>query len=358
MNSNELQPGDLIFSFSSIGEAEHLALYAGKKGGVPYVLHATTAPHDAVMLTYLTPPGENCHYRVMRPLNVPLALDAKEVLLTWVEHLVPYASVKKRDKILNWIDNLGGLDNPTRSGIIQQEYGKKTYQDNYSQYLLMANHLPFIPLTYTDENKIEGLRCAEALVAAFNIALLLQHATHRDDKWFIEDVASLEDFVDALDNPLPFDAKNALSFGVYQHCLDSPMHWDNQGELTYLSYPEPGPSDKTDWRDFKASLQAVARINTLRFIESPRAIPENSEMDQYLRFSPISPATTSITRSRSASLSVLRARSISTSSIDLNDDEGPIVRLLESPFYVSFFRKSSPIEPVELKPGNTPAQHI
>ena len=265
MNSDQLQPGDLLFSFNSNKESEHLALYAGSKNGVPYVLHATSKPHNAVMLTHLIRADSGCEYQVMRPTNTDLALDAKQILLGWVEHLVPYASDETLDRILNLIDRLGGLDNP-RSGIIQEQHGKKTYGINYSHYLLMTNHLPFIPVSYTKAGKIEGLRCAEAITAAFNIALLMLYASQEEDKWIIEHVDSIDEFVSELDNPLPFDAIEACSTGIYKHCVDSPFHWKNLGPLTLLDYPEPDEASKADWREFKTSLQSVAAENTALFL--------------------------------------------------------------------------------------------
>jgi hypothetical protein len=118
----------------------------------------------------------------MRPVNTTLAQDAKQILLGWVQHLVPFASAEKYDKIFNTIDHLGGLDNALLSGAIQEDYGKKTYKKNYSQYLLMANHLPYIPISLTIAGEIEGLLCSEAIIAAFNIALLMLNANYREDQ--------------------------------------------------------------------------------------------------------------------------------------------------------------------------------
>ena len=332
MNSDQLKPGDLIFSFNCNNEAEHLAMYAGSKNGVPYVLHATSKPHNAVMLTHLTDADEGCEYRVMRAVDTELALDAKHILLTWVEHLVPFASVEKRDAIFNLIDRLGGVDTP-QAGLIQEHHGKKTYEMNYSQYLLMANHLPYIPISYTKEEKVEGLRCTEAVIAAFNIALLMMHATQIEDKWIIEHVASLGEFVAELDNPLPFDAKESLPTGVYKHCADSTLHWENHGVLTITPYPKPDSIGKADWREFKASLEAVAIENTAQFLASPKGSPAHHDLSLYMVFNPAAVTRTSPQN--------LRARSASSSSVDFGDEGRPKSRLRESPIYCTFFTNES-----------------
>lgn len=340
INSNQLQSGDLIFYFNSIKEAEHIALYAGSKDGVPYVLHATSAPHNAVMLTHLKEADSGCEYRVMRALDNFLSLKAKEILLTWVEYAVPFASVEKRDGIFNLMDKMGGIDNPVQSGAIQDKHGKKTYAKNYSQYLLMANHLPFIPLTYTSENKIEGLLCSEAIIAAFNIALLMMHATQIGDQWVIDSAPTFNDFIKLLNNPLPFDAKEALPNGIYKHCLDSPMQWIDQGSLTIILYSEPDSTSKADWREFKSALQAVALENTTRFLESQIDSSENHELNLYF-----APPSTGSDRSLLSSPRGMRWRSASTSSIESNEKDSHASKLRESPIYSTFFKSLSPIVP-------------
>jgi hypothetical protein len=173
MDDNELKTGDLIFYLDTLGTVEHIALYANHKLGIPYVVHAVTAPYNSVMLTCLKKPDHGCSYKVMRPINTDLALISTGILFRWVEHQVPFATREKRDLLINTLDKEGGFDN-VDAGKIQESYGKKGYESNFLQYLLMANALPYIA---EEDGAIKGLRCAEAIVAAFNIALVISHAT-------------------------------------------------------------------------------------------------------------------------------------------------------------------------------------
>ena len=353
MHSDQLQSGDLIFYFNSTNKAEHLALYAGSKNGVPYVLHATSAPHHAVMLTNLVAADEGCSYQIMRPLNIDLALDAKQILLDWVEFLVPFASADKQDKIYNKIDDLGGFNNSSNADAIQETYGKATYIKNYSQYLLMANHLPFIPINYTKEGKIEGLRCTETIIAAYNIALLMMHATYLSNLWTIEHVATLDEFANTLDNPLPFDSTVAMPIGVYKHCMENPVHWNNLGELTLLPYPKPDPASKADWREFKESLRKVAVENTSRFIASPKSSIENRDLSRCFTFKPGAECSAA---SATAS-SPARGRACSLSFIERNEDDPSQAKLKESPIYCTFFNiQPQPVssEAIGFLPISTP----
>ncbi|GGI80454.1 hypothetical protein [Legionella impletisoli] len=266
MNQDELLAGDLIFYFNTLGIAEHIALYAGEKDGIPYVLHATTEPHRAVMLTYLKEPDPFCSYHVMRPVNQILALEAKQILLNWVKHLVPFASDEKYDRLVNPIDELAGFERAD-SGIIQYEYGRRTYRSNFNQYLLFANHLPYIP---EENGKIQGLLCSEAVIAAFNVVLVQTYASSKEifgkKVWNIE--GDIEAFIDSLDSPLPLDAKTTFPAGIYEHCLREPAHWHHLGVLTISPLPAISEHDKAQWKEFISSLKESAQEKALSFSTS------------------------------------------------------------------------------------------
>ncbi|HBI21710.1 MAG TPA: hypothetical protein DDY37_03850 [Legionella sp.] len=217
----------------------------------------------------------------------------------------------------------------------------------------MANHLPFIPVTYTHEGKIEGLLCTEAIIAAFNIAQLMLHASQKEERWVIERDATLREFVCSLDNPLPFDGRATLPAGMYKHCIDTPTHWEDHGQLTVLSIPEPDLKCKADWREFKTSLKEVAMENTARFIESPKGSSQHHDVNHYFRFipgaeSPVSPPQ-------------MRIRSASTSSISpiqLNEEGSPRSRLRSSPIYCTFFTNNQSVESsLFLMPESAPVDH-
>lgn len=289
MLESELQIGDLIFFLDTLSNAEHIALFVSMKDDVPYVIHATSAPYYAVMLTRLKPADIGCAYRVVRPIHKNLALIATGILFQWVEHLVPYASREKFDAIMNELDQKGGIDNPN-AGIVQEAHGKATYESNYAQYLIMANSLPYIP---HEEGKIKGLRCAETIVAAFNIALVIMHATLIQSfmgyEWILDGYSSLEVFIASLNNPLPFDAKTTLPAGILTHCLKDKAQWIDQGMLFVDPGEDPAPEKCREiWCEFKTALQTSALEKVNQFLSSPKASLDPSE---YARFFGLTPQT-------------------------------------------------------------------
>ena len=328
MNSNELRSGDLVFSFNSNNESEHIALYAGHKDGVPYVLHATSKPHNAIMLTRLIPADEGCSYHVMRALDTDLSQEVRRIFLDWVEHKVPYASTEKVDRILNLMDKLGGIDTPY-AGEKQEEFGKASYQKNYAYYFQMAHYLPYIPVTHTSSLKIEGLRCCEAIVAAFNIALLMRHATYLNNQWTLGEGQTLEAFVSQLNNPLPFDASASLSAGVYRHCSHTPAHWINCGMMDLLPSLPHSPENKVLWHEFKDALNKVGMENTAQFLKLSNS-PKIAASAQQSLFKPLTELKVG---------QDILARSISFSP-DISVAASPIAELRRSPFYTQFFQRT------------------
>lgn len=260
MTHNELKIGDLIFYLNALGAIEHIAIYIAEKDTVPYVVHAVSAPYYSIMLTQIKPADPGCSYRVMRPINHELALVAAGILLRWVEHQVPFATQEKRNALVNFLDNRGGFDNP-RAGKVQEPHGKKTYRSTYLQYLDMANALPYIP---QEAGEIKGLFCSEAIVSAFNIALLTSCASItpilHGNEWSLSAFTSLGGYLNVLKNPLPFDAKATLPAGMFEHCLTHPEQWSDQGDLTIEHNVDicDNNINKDIWRGFKTALIAEA----------------------------------------------------------------------------------------------------
>jgi len=260
MTNNELKIGDLIFYSNTLGAIEHIAMYIAEKDTVPYVVHAVSRPYDSIMLTQIKPVDPGCSYRVMRPLNHALTLVAAGILLRWVEHQVPFATQEKRSALVNFLDEIGGFDNAS-AGKVQEPHGKKTYRSTYLQYLDMANALPYIP---QEEGEIKGLFCSEAIVSAFNIALLTSYASItsllQGNEWSLSTFTSLGRYINALENPLPFDAKATLPAGIFEHCFSHPEQWSDQGKLSIENNVDICDHDKNKelWRDFKTALLAEA----------------------------------------------------------------------------------------------------
>jgi len=70
---SDLLPGDLIFFMDANDtQADHVALFSGiKKDGQPYVIHAVTQPHHAIVNTLLKA-QEFTSYFVVRNHNLSL----------------------------------------------------------------------------------------------------------------------------------------------------------------------------------------------------------------------------------------------------------------------------------------------
>ncbi len=280
MNDLELQMGDLVYFLATNGVPEHIALYVNHKDGIPYVIHATGHPYNAVMLTRLSSPDDNCNYRVVRPLNKNLAYVATGILFRWVESQIPFATTEKRDAICNYLDDIGGwLDNADLSAIgrIQESYGQETYVSNYSQYVSMLEALPMIP---EEHDRIQGLRCSEAIVAAFNIALLIMHETCKKTlsgyKLDPDPCINLESFIGLLDNPLPFDAKKMVSAGMLKYCSEHPAQWSDLGVLNIqpkILNKEEADSNRSRWLGFRDALRLEAPDKIAPLIASPGSSP-------------------------------------------------------------------------------------
>ena len=270
MTNNDLQIGDLIFYTNTLGSIEHIAMYINHKDTTPYVVHAVSSPYNSIMLTQIKPADPGCSYHVMRPVNNEITLIAAGILLRWVEHQVPFATEKKRNALINCLDDIGGFDTPN-AGKVQEPHGKKTYRATYLQYLDMANALPYIP---KEQNEIKGFSCSEAIVSAFNVALIIACAaiipTLQGDTWSLDAFTSLDDYIDLLKNPLPFDAKSILAAGIFEHCTKNSEDWLNQGVLTIVPREETNFNEhKEVWREFKTALLAEAPEKLKNFIASP-----------------------------------------------------------------------------------------
>lgn len=142
----------------------------------------------------------------------------------------------------------------------QADFGKINYRSTYSQYLSMANALPYV---LGENGDVEGFGCAESVVTAFNLALLMRHAKQVSSvdghiTWGIGD-CSMDEFIASFHNPLPFDAKRSLSAGLYEHCANSPDDWCSMGELSPQESIDPGENAKDIWREFKEILKQRAQ---------------------------------------------------------------------------------------------------
>jgi len=282
MKQSNLVVGDLIFYVSpSLDIVEHTAIYLGEKEGVPYVLHAARDSYKTMMVTHFKNTVDaEFRYRVMRPRDIELSINAIIIFLGWVEYQVPYASQEKIERLLFDVEKYCSLEQK-ESAKIQADYGKKNYCLNYNQYLVMANALPYIVI---DNDDIEGFGCAESVVTAFNLALLMRHARQERSSegrisWSIGDI-TMDEFVGCLHNPLPFDAKRSLSAGLYEHCANSPDDWVKMGELTPQASVAPDEDAKELWKSFKEILKARA----LLLIEKRRTSPDYPSMK--LRYTP------------------------------------------------------------------------
>lgn len=287
MNQSDLLMGDLIFYVSpSLDIVEHTAIYLGEKDGVPYVLHATQDGYNAMMMTHLKNRVDaDFKYRVMRPRNEELSVNAIIIFIGWVELQVPYASKEKINQLMSNVERICSLELKESAGK-QADFGKKDYRSNYSQYLTMLNALPFVEGNSTCE---EGFGCAESIVVAFNLALLKQHAKQESscdgqDVWSIGNI-SLDEFIDKLKNPLPFNAQSSLSAGLYEHCANSPDHWIAMGELCPQAAITPDEDAKEVWRGFKEQLKQ----RSLNLVEKLRSKSESPAMKSFLLLEPSSP---------------------------------------------------------------------
>jgi len=310
MNQNELEIGDIVFYSSPfLGVIEHTSIYLGTMNNVPYVIHATRTPHKSLMVTHLNH-SEDFNYHVVRPTYVDLAVDAIVILLRWVEHQVPYATEQKTSRLFSRAEELFSMELKS-SEKKQAIFGKEHYKSNYSQYITMANTLPYIP---TENGIIEGFGCAESVVSAFNIALFISHATPTVsagiNKWSI-DHSNLEEFIDQIDSPFPFDAKSALSGGLFEHCVSNPAHWTNLGALQVQESQTANEEDKEMWREFKESLKARAHILVNKLSASS---PSKALQKLYTQCN-------STSRPRSHSVNYIDVIAFAESNLDTDDTE-------------------------------------
>ncbi len=278
MNDDELKTGDLVFYVNRRGVTEHIALYVNHKNKVPYVIHATTAPHHCVMLTHLKT-DEFTNYHIMRPTNSDLAMVATGILLRWVEHQIPFASEKKQDDLINPIDKLGGGDGNSRAIIekVQEEYGKRNYKATFPQYIEMANALPLIPTR--EGGQQDGMSCSETIVAAFNIGLLLLHKAYipmmTGNDSSMNSSFSLDALVHLLDSPLPFEAKATLPAGMLKHCAEHSEQWSDRGLLCIQPNEvsdEEMALNKATWLEFRTALKHDSVDKVQQLLNSPTGL--------------------------------------------------------------------------------------
>ena len=166
----DLLPGDLIFFMDSFGKtAEHVAVYAGvKRDGKPYIIHAVTHPHQAVVTTLLKP-LEDTPLHVVRNRSLRLALSAHHRMKTWAEVMVPY-DTEAAGLIMTLEDSMPfchpstGLEKYHRFAV---EMGQKNF---YRRIKYAARRMrPVMPAEESIKSTGRGFRCAEAAILAYQI---------------------------------------------------------------------------------------------------------------------------------------------------------------------------------------------
>ncbi len=256
--------GDVIYFLDTNGIPEHMALYVSKKNDTHYVVHATTVPHRGVMITYLREPDFSCNYQVLRPIDTELSQIALGIILNWVEQKIPFTTDKRRESLMDRLEDRNGYT-PKFARKIQEAYAKSTYVQNYSHYLDMANALPSIP---REAGEITGLACSETIVSAFNIALLIRHASYNPEEKVTGNMFSLPDisetFIRSLANPFPLDAKAVAPAGLIEHCLNDSKQWLDKGLLIDYSPSPPTSEEKIEWKAFiEAFKQSTPQVNVI-----------------------------------------------------------------------------------------------
>lgn len=292
---NELEMGDIVFFCDTSGMAEHTSMYIAKREGIHYIIHATTQPHRGLMITYLKEADINCCYKIVRPKNKELAIEAIGILLTWVEQKVPYANEKKINSLMDYLDEHQGYQ-IAHAGRVQEAYAKENYVKNYARYIEMANALPYIA---NENGEIKGLGCAESVVSAFNIALFIRHAIYarkpssNELMFSLPDAVTLEEFISELNNPLPLDAISTGSAGLLNHCMLDNDNWLYLGILQNYAPIMPTDKNKKDWREFLDNYKNYSidtqkneedEFQELQLIipaRSPRARSSSSESPLY-----------------------------------------------------------------------------
>lgn len=272
---DELKTGDLIFELDSKRTAEHVSMYAGKREGLHYQVHATVGRYKSIMITYL-PEGD---YEVIRSNDNHLALLATGIMYRWVEHQVKFAEVK-HNQLLSRLEDLRGIDLPN-AAVIQEEFGKSMYNTaSIDLYFNMSKALPYVP-------RIAGERmelfCSEAIIAAFNMALMISNeeliqllsATPTS----LPVSVILETMIRELDNPLPFDASSTWPGGMYKHCIEDASHWNNLGTLSHHKDLQIALSEqKKEWLEFRGLLLEDAPTHVEQYMLLERAVTPSVEL--------------------------------------------------------------------------------
>ncbi len=284
----ELKTGDLIFELDSLGSIEHVSIYAGIRQGLHYQVHATLGRHyRSIMITYL----RQNKYAIFRPQNNDLALLATGIMYRWVEFQVPFASEEKRSQLLRSLDRLklqkmsklsvdiSREQREQEEHIIEEDFGKSEYGTRSIQlYINMLKALPFVPVTEGDSTSMPmGLFCSEAIIAAYNIAMMISHEELfrqiNEAPEGLPVTAILEDMIRKLDNPLPFDASSTYPGGMYKHCLENASHWENLGILNHQEVLEEDlAAQRDDWLEFRRLLLEDAPALVEKYMRLERAV--------------------------------------------------------------------------------------
>ena len=286
MKVGELKTGDLIFELDSMRTAEHVSMYAGEREGLHYQVHATVGRYKSIMITYL-PEG---NYEVIRSRDNHLALLATGIMYRWVEHQVKFAEVK-HNQLLSILEDLRGIDLPN-AAVIQEQLGKSMYNTaSIDLYINMSKALPYVPLIAGERME---LFCSEAIIAAFNMALMISHEELiqrlSETPTSLPLSSILETMIRQLDNPLPFDASSTWPGGMYQHCIEDVSHWDNLGTLNHHEDLQHALSEqRAEWLEFRRVLLEDAPAHVEQYMALKRAVtPSFEPLDlEYQSESPI-----------------------------------------------------------------------
>lgn len=168
MTPDDLLVGDLLFFMNSLKQAEHVAIYSGKKDNTHFITHAVSEPYNSVMTTRLK--NEFLPYRVYRCLDLNLSYQVTHRMLSWVKVGLKF-SHEKTDSIYSGFTDSRPMCHPVTGGQAQLDHILNDFPIIFYRYIAMASH-PEIPYMINSEQD-EGLICSEAIAMAFNIETLL-----------------------------------------------------------------------------------------------------------------------------------------------------------------------------------------
>jgi hypothetical protein len=317
MTPDNLLVGDLLFFMNSLKQADHVAIYSGKKDNTHFITHAVSEPYNSVMTTRLK--AVDLPYRVYRCLDLNLSYQVTHRMLSWVKVGLRF-SHEKTDSIYSGFTDSRAMCNPVTGGQAQLEHIMRDFPIIFYRYIAMASH-PEIPYMINDQQN-EGIRCSEAIAMAFNIETLLhadavyststlnvpwvsdkihynvadinkrfsphdnfwRYAERCNDPneyepygvipenaikdgtypcslyaWNFNRYPSIEAFIEQYPFALPVDSKLATALALMTHMQNQPTQWQDLGELTVpvinYEHSELETQDhKSAWKQYVINL--------------------------------------------------------------------------------------------------------